>query len=74
MELHDVFIELLSAILTYLFTYCRRDGAEEDVSSYWIILRNSTEHCILKDEASHRTLWRPRFARGYGPVVIQTAE
>jgi hypothetical protein len=28
----------------------------------------------LKVEALHRTLWRTRFGRGYGPVVRQTAE
>jgi hypothetical protein len=28
----------------------------------------------LKEEALHRTLWRTRFGRDYGPVVRQTAE
>jgi hypothetical protein len=28
----------------------------------------------LKEEALHRTLWRIRFGRGYGPVVRQTTE
>jgi hypothetical protein len=28
----------------------------------------------LKEEALDRTLWRPRFGRGYGPVVRQTAD
>jgi hypothetical protein len=28
----------------------------------------------LKQEGLHRTLWRTRFGRGYGPVVRQTAE
>jgi hypothetical protein len=28
----------------------------------------------LKEEALHRTVWRTRFGRGYGPVVRQTAE
>jgi hypothetical protein len=26
----------------------------------------------LKEEALDRTLWRIRFGRGYGPVVLQT--
>jgi hypothetical protein len=28
----------------------------------------------LKEEALDHTLWRPRFGRGYGPVVRQTNE
>jgi hypothetical protein len=28
----------------------------------------------LKEEALDRTLWRTRFGRGYGPLVIQIAE
>jgi hypothetical protein len=28
----------------------------------------------LNEEALDRTLWRTRFGRGYGPVVIQTKE
>jgi hypothetical protein len=28
----------------------------------------------LKEEAPYRTMWRARFARGFGPVVGQTAK
>jgi hypothetical protein len=28
----------------------------------------------LKEEALYRTMWRDRFGRGFGPVVIQTTE
>jgi hypothetical protein len=31
-------------------------------------------YCNLKEEALHRTLWRTRFGRGYGPLVRQTTE
>jgi hypothetical protein len=30
------------------------------------------KHWELKEEATFRTVWRTRFARGYGPVVRQT--
>jgi hypothetical protein len=28
----------------------------------------------LKEEALHRTMWRNRFGRGFGPVVRQNTE
>jgi len=28
----------------------------------------------LKEEALHRTMWRARFGRGFGPVVRQTTK
>ena len=28
----------------------------------------------LKEEALDRTIWRPRFGRGFGPVVRQTTK
>ena len=31
-------------------------------------------YCHLKEEALDRTMWRPGFGRGFGPVVRQTAE
>jgi hypothetical protein len=37
-------------------------------------LKEKRRYCKLKEEALDRTVWRTRFARGYGPVVRQTAE
>jgi hypothetical protein len=37
-------------------------------------LKERRRYWRLKEEALHRTLWRSRFGRGYGPVVRQTAE
>jgi hypothetical protein len=37
-------------------------------------LKEKTIYWKLKEEALDRTLWRPRFGRGYGPVVRQTTE
>ena len=31
-------------------------------------------YCHLKEEALDRTMWRAGFGRGFGPVVIQTAQ
>ena len=30
--------------------------------------------CQLKEEALDRTLWRNRFGRGFGPVVLQITD
>jgi hypothetical protein len=32
-------------------------------------LKNRRGYCELKEEALDRTMWRKRFARGFGPVV-----
>jgi len=32
-------------------------------------LRDRRGYCELKEEALDRTMWRNRFARGFGPVV-----
>ena len=32
-------------------------------------LKYRREYCELKEEALDRTMWRNRFARGFGPVV-----
>jgi hypothetical protein len=37
-------------------------------------LKEKERYCKLKEEALDRTLWRTRFGRGYGPIVIQTTE
>jgi hypothetical protein len=37
-------------------------------------LKEKRRYWKLKEEALHRTLWRTRFGRGYGPVVRQTTE
>jgi hypothetical protein len=37
-------------------------------------LKEKRRYWTLKEEAFHRTLWRTRFGRGYGPVVRQTTE
>jgi hypothetical protein len=37
-------------------------------------LKEKTRYWKLKEEALDRTLWRTRFGRGNGPVVIQTIE
>ena len=36
-------------------------------------LNEKTGYWKLKEEALHPTTWRPRFGRGYGPVVRQTS-
>jgi hypothetical protein len=37
-------------------------------------LKEKRGYWKLKEEALDRTLWRARFGRDYGPVVIQTTE
>jgi hypothetical protein len=37
-------------------------------------LKEKKRYWKLNEEALDRTLWRTRFGRGYGPVVIQTKE
>jgi hypothetical protein len=37
-------------------------------------LKEKSGHCILKEEALDRMLWRTRFRIGFGPVVRQTTE
>jgi hypothetical protein len=37
-------------------------------------LKKTTEYRKLKEKALDRTLWRTRFGRGYGPVVIETTK
>jgi hypothetical protein len=37
-------------------------------------LKEKRSYWKLKEAALYRTLWRTRFGRGYGPVVIQTTE
>jgi hypothetical protein len=37
-------------------------------------LKETTGNWKLKGEALDRSMWRTRFARGYGPVVRQTTE
>jgi len=37
-------------------------------------LNEKRSYCKLKEEALDRSVWRPRFGIGYGPVVRQTAE
>jgi hypothetical protein len=37
-------------------------------------LKEEREYWKLKEEAVDCSLWRTRFARGYGPVVRQTTE
>jgi len=32
-------------------------------------LKDRIGYCELKEEALDRTMWRNRFARGFGPVV-----
>ena len=34
-------------------------------------LKDRRGYCELKEEALDRTMWRNRFARGFGPVVLQ---
>jgi hypothetical protein len=36
--------------------------------------RHHRNHYHLKEEALDRTLWRPRFGRGYEPVLRRTTE
>jgi len=37
-------------------------------------LKEWTEYSHLKEEDLNRTMWRPRFGRGFGPVVRQTTK
>jgi hypothetical protein len=37
-------------------------------------LKERREYSRLKEEAIHRTMWRARFGRGFGPVVRQNTE
>jgi hypothetical protein len=37
-------------------------------------LKEKRRYWKLKEEALDRTMWRTRFGRDYGPVVIQTTE
>jgi hypothetical protein len=37
-------------------------------------LKETRGYWKLKEDALHCTMWRTRFARGYGPVVRQTTE
>jgi hypothetical protein len=37
-------------------------------------LKEKRRHWKLKEEALHRTLWRTRCGRGYGPVLRQDRE
>ena len=37
-------------------------------------LKKTTEYRKLKEKAINRTLWRTRFGRGYGTVVIETTK
>jgi hypothetical protein len=32
-------------------------------------LKDRRGYCQLKEEALHRTMWRNRFGRGFGPVI-----
>jgi hypothetical protein len=38
------------------------------------LFKKKRKYWQLKEEALDRTLWRTRFGRGYGPVVIQTTK
>ena len=37
-------------------------------------LKDRRGYCELKEEALDRTVWRNRFARGFGPVVWQITD
>jgi hypothetical protein len=37
-------------------------------------LKERRGYSYLNEEALDRTMWRPRFGRGFGPVVRQTAK
>jgi len=37
-------------------------------------LKDRRGYCELKEEALDRTMWRNRFARGFGPVVWQITD
>jgi len=37
-------------------------------------LEEKRRYWMLKEEALDRGLWRPRFGRGFGPVVRQTTK
>jgi len=37
-------------------------------------LKERTGYSHLREEAPHRTVWRARFGRGFGPVIRQTAK
>ena len=50
-----------------------QEDDEEDVSSYWK-RTEKTGYWKLKEEALDGSLWRAGFAKGYGPVIRQTAE
>jgi hypothetical protein len=47
---------------------------EEDVGNLLDDLKERIGYCHLKEEALDRKMWRPRFGRGFGPVVRQTAK
>jgi len=38
------------------------------------VLKDRRGYCELKEEALDRTMWRNRFARGFGPVVWQITD
>ena len=44
------------------------EDGEEEVSSYWMILRKRGAR-KLGEEAIYRILWRTRYGRGYETVV-----
>jgi hypothetical protein len=37
-------------------------------------LKKTTEYRKLKEKVLDRTLWRTRFGKGYGPVIIETTK
>ena len=37
-------------------------------------LKDRRGYCELKEEAADRTMWRNRFARGFGPVTRQITD
>jgi hypothetical protein len=37
-------------------------------------LKERREYSYMKEEALDRDMWRPRFGRGFGPVVRQTTK
>ena len=37
-------------------------------------LKDRRGYCQLKEEALDRTMWRNRFGRGFGPVVLQITD
>jgi hypothetical protein len=48
------------------------ENDDEDVCSYWMILRKG--YWKLKEEELACSLWTNRFGAGYGPVVRQVTE